>query len=473
VTGLDLSDLTLSRNGGQNLLGPAQTLTSSNGGATWTLGNLKGLTWVAGDYTLVLLAGNSGIVGGTTPIGPDALDTFKVTTTSVQGTTGNDNFYVRVNASTLEVFQSATPTGTPAYSAQLSEVSSLTINGDNGNDSVELGSVLPFQLQLAGGGGTDGLILSTGNTTFAGDLGTGFETLTLNGAAQLTLGASQHLRLLTLNATSRLTLGPGASVLDLNSSLSMSTTATLNLGDADMVVHTSTAAARQQVLDLITARIRASRATLWSGPGIKSTLAASDPRMVGIGVIPNNVGAGGAALYTSFADETVDANAVLVKTTYYGDHELDGDIDADDYAAIDSGYAQGLSGWYNGDSNLSGGRINADDYFMIDRSFAGQGAPLTSTVAPAVAPASGAVVEEEVVAAPVQETAPAQATVPTQTTAPTPVGTTKAGTFSTTLIAKTKKTSAPKAVAAKAAFLNVAVEQKKAKKRWVRRGFEF
>jgi hypothetical protein len=471
VTGLDLSDLSLSRNGGPNLLGPTQTLLSSNGGATWTLGNLKGLTWVAGDYTLVLLAGNSGIVAtvGGTPIGPDALDTFKVTTTSVSGTTGNDNYYVRVNASTLEVFQSAAPVGSPAYSAPVSEVSSLTINGDNGNDVVELGSVLPFQLQLVGGGGTDGLILGTGNTTFAGDLGTGFETLTLNAAAQLTLGASQHLRVLTLNGTSRMTLGPGAAVLDLASSLAMSATAFLDLGDADMVVHTSSAAARQQVLDLITARIRASRAGAprWSTAGIRSTLAASNPTVVGIGVIPNNVGAGGAALYPNFAGEAVDANAVLVKTTYYGDHDLDGDVDADDYAAIDSGYAQGLSGWYNGDNDLSGGRINADDYFLIDRSFAGQGAPLTSpAVAPAAAPASAEVVEEEVVAAPTQESAP------TEVTAPTEVETAKPATFSTTLIADAKKTPAAKAVAVDSAAV-LAVEQKKAKKKSTRREFEF
>jgi hypothetical protein len=52
VSGVDWTDFSLSRNGGANLLTSANTLTSSNGGATWTLTNLKNLTWVAGNYTL-------------------------------------------------------------------------------------------------------------------------------------------------------------------------------------------------------------------------------------------------------------------------------------------------------------------------------------------------------------------------------------------------------------------------------------
>src|SRR5205814_665501 len=59
VTGLDISDLTLARNGGANLLTNAQTVSSSNGGLSWTLTGLKSLTWVAGTYTLALLSGNS------------------------------------------------------------------------------------------------------------------------------------------------------------------------------------------------------------------------------------------------------------------------------------------------------------------------------------------------------------------------------------------------------------------------------
>jgi len=60
-------------------------------------------------------------------------------------------------------------------------------------------------------------------------------------------------------------------------------------------------------------------------------------------------------------------------------------VDADDYAAIDAGFAQNLTGWFNGDNDYSGGKPNSDDYFRIDRTFSGQGSPLG---APAAAPAS-------------------------------------------------------------------------------------
>jgi hypothetical protein len=56
VFGLTLSGLSLTENGGGNLLTSSQTLTTSDG-ITWTLGNLAGLTGSAGAYTLSLAAG--------------------------------------------------------------------------------------------------------------------------------------------------------------------------------------------------------------------------------------------------------------------------------------------------------------------------------------------------------------------------------------------------------------------------------
>jgi len=60
VTGFDLSDLTLRRDGGSNLLTGSQTLTTADG-VTWTLGNLAGLTAAAGTYVLTLTAAGSGV----------------------------------------------------------------------------------------------------------------------------------------------------------------------------------------------------------------------------------------------------------------------------------------------------------------------------------------------------------------------------------------------------------------------------
>jgi CSLREA domain-containing protein len=72
VTGFDLTDLTLKLNGGANLLTGAQTLTSGDN-ATWTLGNLAGITGADGTYVLNLTASGSNIQDQTnTPLSSDA-----------------------------------------------------------------------------------------------------------------------------------------------------------------------------------------------------------------------------------------------------------------------------------------------------------------------------------------------------------------------------------------------------------------
>ena len=62
VSGFGPEDLRLTYNGGSiNLLTVSQTLTSSDGGRTWILGNLESLTSSVGSYQLLLTAASSGI----------------------------------------------------------------------------------------------------------------------------------------------------------------------------------------------------------------------------------------------------------------------------------------------------------------------------------------------------------------------------------------------------------------------------
>jgi len=60
VTGLDVGDMSLVLDGGDNLLTGSESLTSGDGIA-WTLGDLQTLTASAGNYTLTLTAAGSGI----------------------------------------------------------------------------------------------------------------------------------------------------------------------------------------------------------------------------------------------------------------------------------------------------------------------------------------------------------------------------------------------------------------------------
>lgn len=82
----------------------------------------------------------------------------------------------------------------------------------------------------------------------------------------------------------------------------------------------------------------------------------------------------GAGINTSMADAahglgTFDSGTTLtVAYAAYGDLDLDGKVNADDYVRIDRGVAKNLGGWQNGDLNYSG-TIDQSDYFLIDTNF--------------------------------------------------------------------------------------------------------
>ena len=78
VTGLDWTDLTLTRNGGPNLLSSVHNPSTSNN-VTWTIPNLTALTGIAGNYSLSLAAG-SGITDlAANPLSTTASDQWTVT----------------------------------------------------------------------------------------------------------------------------------------------------------------------------------------------------------------------------------------------------------------------------------------------------------------------------------------------------------------------------------------------------------
>ncbi len=114
----------------------------------------------------------------------------------------------------------------------------------------------------------------------------------------------------------------------------------------------------------------------WTGSGITSSTAAEDPDgVLGVGIIDNtDPDVGG---FTVFEGVAVDASSILVKSTYWGDANLDGVVDANDYDQIDKYFLfpPAKYTWATGDFNFDG-IIDANDYDKIDRSFLFQGDPL-------------------------------------------------------------------------------------------------
>ena len=73
--------------------------------------------------------------------------------------------------------------------------------------------------------------------------------------------------------------------------------------------------------------------------------------------------------------QTVDNSCVLAKYTCYGDADLNGIVNFDDYSRTDSGFNNNRTGWLNGDYD-GNGQVDFDGYSLIDRAFNTQGSAL-------------------------------------------------------------------------------------------------
>lgn len=154
VTGISIAALSLSSDGGPNLLTSSQTLTTSDN-VTFTLGNLSSLTAANGNYTLTLTAAGSGITDlAGNPLAGGAVTSFTVDSTPptvdgvyVSGSDWNPDFLAYLAAS--GVGSSQLGYRLPAGTAQLaslpwSNIDSLSIvfnedvNIDTGNAGLAL-----------------------------------------------------------------------------------------------------------------------------------------------------------------------------------------------------------------------------------------------------------------------------------------------------------------------------------------------
>jgi hypothetical protein len=80
----------------------------------------------------------------------------------------------------------------------------------------------------------------------------------------------------------------------------------------------------------------------------------------------------GTTILSSFGGQALNANSIILSYQLIGDLDFDGDLDADDYARMDGGFASHAVNYQNGDLDYSGGPANADDYFLLDRAFVEQ-----------------------------------------------------------------------------------------------------
>ena len=376
VRGFDLADLQLTRGG--TLVPLAGATLTSDDDVSWVLGNLAAITATEGDYTLTVKATGSGIVDlMRRAMFDDASDTFTITGglggIIIPGTDGDDIVTLRRSGENILVWINLNTSLPPTQIVPIDVLGTIEVSLLDGNDTLVLnladGVPLPDDAIIDGGDGNDvvqvvGTAAADAIDIIAASLSidattlrwSTFERVLLNlpGSASLHLGDSVRAALARTFRTGDLTIDPNAQ---------------LDVAGHALIVD-ATPETRDVVAQAVHDLVKRARGgdPRWSGPGITDL-------QIGAGALRGvatmlNPGLG------NFGGVTVDANSVLVRTTYDGDANLDGRINADDYFKIDSGFLSqpATPKFADGDFNYDG-RINADDYFLIDSAFLGQGQP--------------------------------------------------------------------------------------------------
>ena len=325
---------------------------------------------------------NGFVYGVLTGVWPFAYKVGSTLYTRFDGTGAN----ISLTTSGANILAATTGASTQTFSG----VTAVTALDSPADEHLQINGTLqssPLAVEISGGNNYADVL--SGSYAFATDLAgsSGSRSrlplqrpiVTVAAGATANFNASQHLASLSVTGNANLSAG-GGKVIVTNA---VSAAGKLNLNDNDLILDYTgstpigswNGTSYTGVAGLLAS---GNHGGDYTGNGIITTqsnaVAPNSLTTLGVGEASDVLGISGSqtALYGS---ETVDATAVIVKYTYAGDANLDGQITGDDYFQIDSAFPSASHGWANGDFNFDG-VVNGDDYFLIDSNFPAQGLPL-------------------------------------------------------------------------------------------------
>jgi hypothetical protein len=142
-------------------------------------------------------------------------------------------------------------------------------------------------------------------------------------------------------------------------------TATFDItGNAAIVNYTGTSPAATIRAQILAGRGGPGFAVTWTGQGITSSTAATDPVSRSVGYAENSALPLGP--YATFRDEAVDETSILMAFTRTGDANLDGMVNDDDVTILGATYAPGVPqpSWALGDFDYNG-FVDDDDVTLL------------------------------------------------------------------------------------------------------------
>ncbi len=291
-------------------------------------------------------------------------DQFTITASNVDRDFFGDVTYATIENLILDGQQDANLT----LITSTNPATTVTINeGDGGDTCTVQNSSGPI---IFNGGlnpaDSDTLNVNGGTFTFNADANAGTSNLQLNvngASATVVFNATQHLDSLSISAGTATMSQNGSRVL-VTDNLTVGN-GKLNLVDNDMIVHSGDIGSwNGSAYTGITGRVQSGRGDgSWNGNGIVTSMTDATTSLL----TTLAMASAGDLGVDSFDGESVDAGAVLVKYTWGGDADLNGELNGDDYFYIDSNIINNGSvfGFHNGDFDLNG-TLDGDDYFIID-----------------------------------------------------------------------------------------------------------
>jgi autotransporter-associated beta strand protein len=271
---------------------------------------------------------------------------------------------------------------------------SLTGNNTYDGDTTISGGTLIVSSSNNLGSSTNGIVLSSSATlAVSNNLASGSRNVTVNsgafatidtGAFDVTVGNVDGAGNLKQLGTGRLIMNRARiGILTVNGSAKLaaiadpmsSTSVTPGVSNVNSLVAIGTAQVNLTNNRIITNDVQGTESSgIYSGvQGLVQSgkiftdqaLAGSNQTAIGVATAAEAKGLIGAAT-TLWSGQSIDSNDTLVMYTWAGDANLDGKVNADDYASIDLySTIPGSDSWNHGDFNYNG-VINADDYALID-----------------------------------------------------------------------------------------------------------
>jgi hypothetical protein len=353
-TGTDAADTFVLRRVGTQVQMFVNSPTAGTPSFTWNFADMPALTidGKGGDDTFVI-----DLIGG----GPLPLAGI-----TFNADAGNDSVIIEGTSRNESVFASDLFVQLGGRRLNHTAVENVVFRGGRGDDTMDFDGTFNRSIRFVGGSGVNRLNVLGGlhrmsrnpaldSQNLILDLRPG-STLDLNGAGL------NRLAWLGIGAGATLNLAGGANKVLFTQALSMGSSATLELNDNDLIVDYSDRSRLATIASLIGS---ARGGGNWTGFGITSSAARNArPKNLGLGVIEaaQFISTNGSSL---FSGVPIDNTAILVKSTYVGDANLDGTVDSRDVARLNAGLRGGRSGWFNGDFDLDGD-VDASDKAMQD-----------------------------------------------------------------------------------------------------------